>query len=165
MWQLFNRLIDTLAVLAAVMMCVLVLLICADVLARATAWFQLPWSVEVSGLMLGLMTFLAAPWVLRENGHIAIDLVTNALPPRAKEAAARVAMGLGAAICLTLVYLSTRLLMDAYADQLLVFGTLVYPEWWVYVVPPPIFLLLTIIFARRMMSEDAIADLPAQKDL
>ncbi|MEZ5741688.1 MAG: hypothetical protein R3E68_21160 [Burkholderiaceae bacterium] len=38
----FDRLIDALAIFAGLLMCLLVILICADVAARSTRWFSLP---------------------------------------------------------------------------------------------------------------------------
>jgi len=50
------------------------------------------------GIEVGLMaaTFLAAPWVLKKNAHVAVDIVTASLTPRIQRPLHIVTMSLGA---------------------------------------------------------------------
>ena len=52
----------------------LVLLICLDVTARSLRLFATPWTLDIAQYSLYLITFFGAPWVLREGGHISIDV-------------------------------------------------------------------------------------------
>ncbi|HEX6320919.1 MAG TPA: TRAP transporter small permease subunit, partial [Burkholderiales bacterium] len=64
----FDALIDALALAAAALLCALVVLILIDVAARYLRLFSIPWSFEATEYMLYAITFLGAPWVLREEG-------------------------------------------------------------------------------------------------
>ncbi|MGI0029360.1 MAG: TRAP transporter small permease subunit, partial [Nitrososphaera sp.] len=63
-----DRLIDALVLVAGALLCALVFLILVDVMARYLRWFSLAWGLEASEYMLYAITFLGAPWVLREQG-------------------------------------------------------------------------------------------------
>ena len=64
-----DRLVEALALVAGALLCALVVLVCLDVAARTFKLFAMPWSLDVSEYALYAITFLGAPWVLRENGH------------------------------------------------------------------------------------------------
>jgi TRAP-type C4-dicarboxylate transport system permease small subunit len=100
--------------------------------------------------MLYAITFLGAPWVLREEGHIAIELVVERLTPRARRLARRLTDALGAAICALLFYYACRVLWRSYETQTMVQKSFVFPEWYVFVAVPPVMLLLCAIYLRRI---------------
>jgi TRAP-type C4-dicarboxylate transport system permease small subunit len=45
----------------------------------------LSWSEEVSKFLMVWLTFTGAPLALRHGGHVAIELLPNALPPRLRQ--------------------------------------------------------------------------------
>jgi TRAP-type C4-dicarboxylate transport system permease small subunit len=100
--------------------------------------------------MLYAITFLGAPWVLRENGHIAIELVVERLPARARAAARFASDGLGALVCAVLAYYAGRAFWRSYSSGNLVYETFVFPEWYLYWLAPLVFLLLLLLFLRRL---------------
>lgn len=123
-----------------------------DVATRTFRLFAMPWAPDFSEYALYGITFLGAPWVLREEGHIAIELLVERLAPGPQRAARRFAQLLGAVVCAALLYYACRQLARSYAAQNLVYETFVFPEWWQYVLPPPIFLVLLALFVRRLFS-------------
>jgi TRAP-type C4-dicarboxylate transport system permease small subunit len=147
--------VDALAVVAGALLCALVVLVCLDVATRTFRLFAMPWAPDFSEYALYGITFLGAPWVLREEGHIAIELLVERLTPGAQRAARRFASLLGAVVCAALLYYACRQLWRSYAAQNLVYETFVFPEWWQYVLPPPIFLLLLALFVRRFFARAA----------
>ena len=144
----FDGLIDALALAAAVLLCALVVLILADVAARYLRLFSITWSFEATEYMLYAITFLGAPWVLREEGHIAIELVVDRLPPRPRRAVRRIADFLGATVCVVLFYFACRVAWRSYESATLVHKSFVFPEWWVYAGMPPVLLILLGVFLR-----------------
>ena len=154
MRRVFNRLIDLLAVVAGVLLGVLVVLICVDVFARSTRVLSLPWALDVAEWALFLITFLGAPWVLREQGHIAIEIFVARLPRRAARVVAGFANMLGALVCAVLFVYSVRQLSRSFESGNLIHETFVYPEWVQYSVPPPVFLLLLALFVSRLFRAD-----------
>lgn len=145
----FDRLIEALALLAGVLLCVLALLVCLDVATRGLKILPMPWTLDVSQHALYVITFCGAPWVLREQGHIAIELVVERLSPPARVAARYLADAVGALVCSVLLYYACLVLARSYRAGNQVYETFVYPEWWQYVPAPPVFLMLLALYVRQ----------------
>lgn len=153
----FDGLIDALALAAAALLCALVVLILVDVGARYLRLFSLPWSFEATEYMLYAITFLGAPWVLREEGHIAIELVVERLPPRPRRVVRRMADLLGATVCVVLFFFACRVAWRSYESATLVHKSFIFPEWWVYAGMPPVLLILLGVFLRWLVRPPAHA--------
>ena len=143
--------VDALAVVAGVLLCALVVLVCMDVTSRAFHLFAMPWAPDFSEYALYGITFLGAPWVLREEGHIAIELLVERLAPAARRVARRIVEALGALVCAALFYFACLQLWRSYASHDLVYETFAFPEWWQYVLPPPVFALLSALYLRLLL--------------
>lgn len=146
----FDRLIDALAVAAGALIVLLTVLVVFDVGARSLRILTLPWSLEATEYMLYAVTFLGAPWVLRENGHIAIELVVECLPARTRAAVARLTDMLGAAICAVLLYYACRVTWLSFQSGIMVQKSFTFPEWVAYAGIPPVMLILLGIYLRRL---------------
>lgn len=144
-----DRLVDALALAAGALLCALVVLICMDVAARTFTLFATPWTLDITEYMLYAITFLGAPWVLREDGHIAIEIFVERLAPRARRAVRRGSDAFGALVCAVLLYYACRMWWRSYASKNLIYETFVFPEWYLYCIVPPVFLLLLLLFLRR----------------
>ena len=144
-----DRLIDALAIVAGALVCALVVLILIDVVARYLRWFSLAWGLEASEYLLYAVTFLGAPWVLREQGHIAVDLVVERLSERGRRIARLATDALGAVVCAVLLYYACRVAWQSYAAGTMVHKSFVFPEWLVFAGMPPIFLILLAVYLRR----------------
>jgi len=147
----FDALIDALALAAAALLCALVVLILVDVAARYLRLFSIPWSFEATEYMLYAITFLGAPWVLREEGHIAIELLVERLPAAAQRLVRRIADLLGATVCVVLFYFACRVAWRSYESATLVHKSFIFPEWWVYAGMPPVMLMLLGIYLRWLL--------------
>ncbi|MEX2198370.1 MAG: TRAP transporter small permease [Burkholderiales bacterium] len=144
----FDLLIDALAVVAGALVVLLTVLVVIDVGGRSLRLFTLPWSLEATEYMLYAVTFLGAPWVLRERGHIAIELVVERLPPRGRAAAAVLAELAGAGICALLFFYACRVVWQSYASGIMVQKSFAFPEWLAYAGIPPVMLILFAIYLR-----------------
>jgi TRAP-type transport system small permease protein len=142
-------LVDALALVAGALLCALVGLICMDVAARTFKLFPTPWTLDIAEYTLYAITFLGAPWVLREDGHIAIEIVVERLAPAARAAVRRATDALGAVVCAVLLYYACRSLWRSYTSRNLVYETFVFPEWYLFCIAPPVFLMLLALFLRR----------------
>jgi len=145
-----DGLVNLLALLAGAMLCALVVLICMDVTARTLRLFPTPWTLDIAEYLLYGITFLGAPWVLREEGHIAIEIAVERLPPGPRALLRRIVDGFGALVCAVLCYYALRTFWRSYSAGNLVQETFVFPEWYLYVIAPPTFLILLLLFLRRM---------------
>lgn len=145
-----DLLVDALAVLAAAQLCALVVLVVVDVAARYLRVFSLPWSLEAAEYMLYAITFLGAPWVLREQGHIAIELAVEHLAPGPRRVARRIADALSGLVCLLLVVFSAVVTWRSWQSGVMVQKSFVFPEWWVYAGMAPVLLVMVALYARRL---------------
>ena len=127
-------------------------LILADVAGRASGLFTIPWKIDVAQYLLYFATFLAAPWVLREGGHVSVDLIVSMLPPRVADALARVAALIGLGCSAALVWYSVRTLAQSHAAGTRVYKSLIFPEWYLYLPGPLVFALTGLIFARTALA-------------
>jgi C4-dicarboxylate transporter, DctQ subunit len=60
---------------ASLMMCGLVAIVCADIFMRYFLRSPFIWATELTEIFLLQITFLGAAWVLREDGHVVIDVI------------------------------------------------------------------------------------------
>jgi TRAP-type C4-dicarboxylate transport system permease small subunit len=144
----FDLLVDALALVAAALVVLLTALILLDIAARYLRLFSLPWSLEASEYMLYAITFLGAPWVLREEGHIAIELVLERLPPLWRARIRRLTDALGAVVCALLLYYSCRVAWRSYDAGTMVRKSFEFPEWYVFAGVPAVMLILLGIYLR-----------------
>lgn len=155
----FDRLIDWIGVAAGVMLVSLVVLVCIDVFVRnVVASISVPWIPELNEYLLYAITFMGSPWVLRERGHIIVDLVTQTLSPKNRRRAEFLTNAMGAFVCLVLCYYSVAVLIRSYNAGNQVVKTYTFPEWWPMVIVPPVFLLLAIIFIRWLVRPPGVID-------
>ena len=122
-------------------------------MARNLGLGTLPWILEVSEYVLPLATFLVAPWLLRRNEHVRLDVVlqlARGRPGRALELCCNL---LGLAICAVLVLYGARTILNSAEQGAMVLKSVVFPEWWLYAPVPLCFALLCIEFGRRLAAK------------
>ena len=64
---IFGRLLDTLAIIAALILLAMVVIVSADIILRNLFGRGFTWANEVSEYALYIMTLLTAPWLLRRK--------------------------------------------------------------------------------------------------
>lgn len=74
----------------------------ADVLMRKFLLMPIKGSVEVTEYTLIWITFLGAAWVLKEEGHVKVDVLLTSLKPRGQALLNAATSSIMAAICLFL---------------------------------------------------------------
>ena len=142
---LYARLLQGLAACAAVLLGASALAITLDVVGRNIGLAAVPWILEVSEYVLPVATFLVAPWLLYRNEHVRLDILLNAWPKLA-----HLCNAIGLAVCVVLVIYGVRTILNSADQGAMIFKSVVFPEWWLYVPVPICFALLTIEFVRRM---------------
>ena len=160
----FDLVVNGFAVVSGATLCALTLLICADVAARFSGAFTIPWSLEVAEYSLLIVTFLGAPWVLAQGGHISIDIVVERLTGSTRRRVVLASHAMGAVVCGVLVVFSTGAWWRSYSDGTMVHQTLVFPEWLLYAVPPPVFVMLTAIFVGWLRRPPGTSGASASSD-
>lgn len=130
---------------------IVAILICLDIGIRYFGLGALAWVIELSEYMMYAAAFLGAPWVLRQNGHVALDLLTSKLPdrPGRKVEILASAFGLLATVAMTVYGFSA--VYGAWHDNMVTVKTWRYHEW-ILLLPIPISgVLMAIEFVRRLL--------------
>ena len=107
--DVFNRLIDFLAGMGAVLVEGMMAVVCLEVIMRYILRHPQVWVVETSEYMLVFVTFLAAPWILRAEGHVKVDIIYNRLSRRTQSLLGVFSSMVGIFICLILSIYGTMI--------------------------------------------------------
>ncbi len=146
---LYGKLLDALAVIAALILLAMVAVVTGDILLRNLFVKGFIWANEVSEYALYLITLLTAPWLLRRGQHVRLDLVLTALPRQIAwivEAAGDI---VGFLVCLGMIRFGALMTLDAFRAGSITIKNLVFPEWWLLAPLPVTFVLLAIEFVFR----------------
>ncbi|HJR68742.1 MAG TPA: TRAP transporter small permease [Gammaproteobacteria bacterium] len=123
---------------------------------------SLVWSLEATTYSFAWLVLVGMSYGVRTNAHIAVDLLTSRLPPRAGRLVAVLALCCGLAYCALMIYGSGQFL-----DRLMTLGTdardIPLPRWLLTGIMPIAFLLLALrlvqaarpLFATRDSSSAA----------
>jgi TRAP-type C4-dicarboxylate transport system permease small subunit len=146
----FERLLNALAVVAALVLLAMVILVTTDIVLRNLTRTGFPWSNEVSEYALYLITLMTAPWLLRRGQHVRVDLMLTMVPPRVAwmmEAASDV---LGIGVCLFLARSGAIMTYQSWQLGSITIKNLIFPEWWLLAPLPVAFVLLAVEFVFRL---------------
>ena len=147
--SLFGKLLNLLAILAALTLLAMVVMVTADILLRNLTRTGFPWANEVSEYALYLTTLLTAPWLLRRGQHVRIDLVLTFVPAKVAWLMEGLSDVLGFIVCLVMMRYGIKMTIDSAMLGSITIKNLVFPEWWMLWPLPVCFALLAAEFAFR----------------
>jgi len=78
-WRFFDRVTDLMAILAGVIMAFITAAICYGVVMRYFLMSPSIWVVQTCEYALLWMVFLGTTWLLREKGHVGVDIIYSHL--------------------------------------------------------------------------------------
>jgi TRAP-type C4-dicarboxylate transport system permease small subunit len=145
----FAKLLNALALLAALTLLAMVVMVTADIVLRNLTRTGFPWANEVSEYALYITTLLTAPWLLRRGQHVRIDLMLTVMPLRVAWLMEALADVLGFAVCLVMMRYGIKMTMDSAILGSITIKNLVFPEWWLLWPLPVCFALLAAEFVFR----------------
>ena len=146
----YSRMLDALMLVACFLLLTMTLLIGGDVLLRNIGLGGIPPSNEISEDIIYLLTLLAAPGLLRQGGHIRVDIILRALPAKVGWLLEWISDVIGVICCLYFVWYGTRVAVASFESGALSIKTLILPEWWLLAPMPLAFVLLGVEFLFRM---------------
>lgn len=121
----YNRVLDAMAALAGVLLVFVMVSVSADVAGRYVFGRPIGWVVEFTEYILLYIPFLAMAWLVREGGHVRIDVVLQALGPGTRSLV-NAATSLAAALtCGVAAYWAVLTAWDNYQRDVLTVG--IYP--------------------------------------
>ncbi len=115
--------------LAALCCAVMFVLLIADIVVRNFG-ISFLWPIEYSGFLMAFIVFLPLAGVTRRREHMAADFFINGIGGRTETFSRRIMIPLATLIfCLVLLYLGTKMTMEAWEDEARSTGPLRTPIW------------------------------------
>ncbi len=146
---LFDLILGAMVYAAAAILLAITVAVCWDVLARAFASRPLPGVLELTEYGLLYITFLCAPWVLRNEGHVTSDLVVSSLSLKKQGWLTAVTSLMGGAVCLILTWFGTVVSLDKLRMGSYQPTAMETPDFPIFVIIPIGSFFLFIQFVRR----------------
>lgn len=123
--------------------------VCMDVVMRY--FFNRPtsWVIEIGEYLLLYMTFLGAAWVLKQEGHVTVDILMMRVSPRARAKMEAAGSLVGVFVCLILVWFGTIETWDNFERGVRNPSILEFPKTPLLAIIPFGSFLFMIQFIRR----------------
>lgn len=145
-----DHILNGLVFIAGLCLAFIVVSVCTDVIGRAVFNLPIQWVCEIAEYLLLVITFFAAAWCLREEGHVEMDIVTIQLPTKVQYFMKVLTSVMGVCLCGVLCYYSALVSWDLYRRGLYYPTLLEVPKAPVIAVLFLGFFLLCIQFTRRI---------------
>jgi TRAP-type C4-dicarboxylate transport system permease small subunit len=146
---LVNLLTDIAAVISGVLVCILVVMITISVLLRYYFQLSVGWSTELAEYFIYIVAVLGAPWVLRKDAHVVVDVVINLLPPGLKRWVGVAVNLLGAFIGFGLLYYSGLATYENFVKGTLVIRVMPIPRYLLLLFIPIMSVLVSLQFLHK----------------
>lgn len=146
----YDGLIYGMAALAAFLMAAMMVVICIDVLLRNLGYQSSAHFFTFTEYALLMVPCMGAPWLVREKGHIYVELLLMSLSQRVR---ARMTFAIGLAciaLCLVLAWYGFGITWQNYVEAEKDVRSLDMPRWMVVVWIPLGFLLMAVEFVRHL---------------
>ena len=101
---IFDVVIRAFLFVSGVLLTLIMLAVCTDVVMRYLFNRPIFWVAELSEYSLLYITFLGTAWLLKQDGHVKIDLFTSRLAPKKRERLAIVSASIGVFISAVFTY-------------------------------------------------------------
>jgi TRAP-type C4-dicarboxylate transport system permease small subunit len=144
--KLQGYLVDALAVVAGCIVISVPAVIIYDVAARNFGWESPAWPVPYSEYALLYITLFTAPWLLRSQGHVSIDVLRRSLQPGARRALEIVIYLICLLVSVTISVFAFKQMVFTYGAGQLDARGVNFPRWLLYLPLLISFTLMSIEF-------------------
>ncbi|WP_313164878.1 TRAP transporter small permease [Sedimentibacter sp.] len=152
-----NRVIDicieALSAIAALSLAFLLIGICYSTFSRFALNKPLSNLVEYSTYSLLYVTFLGSPKILKNKGHINLDIVINYLPEKANNVLSMIVNVAGTIISACIFYFGLLVVTDNYNFKIKVMDSMATPMWLLTIVIPVGMFFITIQYVRNFFDD------------
>lgn len=152
----YNFLIAALAVLAGATIVLGFVLIIVDVTLRTVGQRPPAFTSAVVEYMLLYFTLFAAPYLVRNKGHVYVDALVARLSGRVRGAVEKLAYVVCIATSLAFAVIGFKLAFDAVVSGSIEERSIDVPSWVDYAPVGPVFLLVAIEFTRYLLGKDSM---------
>lgn len=154
--RVWDQMISGLAACAGVITGLVCLLIVYDVIARNLGLQPPASTVALTEYALLYLTMSAAPWLVRERGHIVAEIVYRHYPESLRRAADLIILLICCAVALLVAVLAFVLMMEALQRGEIEVRSLDTPRWVLFLPICCGFALMSIEFARLAVCGESL---------
>lgn len=151
--RVLNKVIDwcilALAAIAGAVLLFLLLAVCFATVSRALFNEPFAFLIDYASYALLYIAFLGAPWLLSKRGHINIDMVINALSPKAKKIWQAALDLVLAIVCIVLCVIGFQLTKSNFVNRVIISDFLNTPQW-ILLISVPLGSFFTAVEAIRL---------------
>ena len=126
-----------------------VLIVSFEVLMRYFVQKPQVWTVEVCEYILFSLAFLGAPWLLKQGGHVSVDIVIEHLGSKSQNRLRLLSAATGVIISAIICWFSLMPAWDCYKSGVVVTKTLTIPKHYFLVLISIGYLFLLVEFVRQ----------------
>ncbi|KIN71050.1 TRAP dicarboxylate transporter, DctQ subunit [Sulfitobacter guttiformis KCTC 32187] len=152
--KIYLGVLYAMAGIAGAMLIWLMISVVTSVMMRNLGMQPFAWLFTSSEYAILYMTMLGAPWLVREKGHVHIELVTAALPGSARRAVSRFVAACCVAVCALLAWKGGELMLNNIARNDLDVRAYYFPKWILTAAFPISFGLMAAEFSRFVFGAD-----------
>ena len=154
--RLVGTIVAALAFIAGALLVWLMVAVVVSVAMRNVGMQPFAWLFLSTEYALLFITMLGAPWLVRERGHVYIELVTAALSPGARNVVSRGVSLLCVLVCIVLAWKGAELVATNIERGDFDVRAYFTPKWWLTVAFPVSFGLMGIEFARFVFGAELL---------
>lgn len=152
--KLYDTVLFGMAILAGLLLVWLMISVIASVLMRNAGLQPFAWLFTSAEYGLLYMTMLGAPWLVREKGHVHIELVTAALPARLRKIVSRGVAAACVLVCVILTWKGVDLVLTNIERGDFDTRAYYYPRWMLTITFPLSFGLMAVEFSRFVFGRE-----------
>lgn len=152
----YLSLLYTMAFVAGATLVWLMISVILSVLMRNAGVQPFAWLFTSAEYGLLYITMLGAPWLVREKGHVHIELVTSALPETARKIVSRAVAAGCVVVCLILAWKGADLVLTNIERGDVDTRAYYYPRWLLTITFPISFGLMAVEFSRFVFGPEVM---------
>ena len=152
--RIYDGLLSLMALIAAATLVWLMVSVVVSVVMRNLGMQPFAWLFTSAEYGLLYMTMLGAPWLVREKGHVHIELVTAALPPALRRIVSRIVAAGCVLVSLVLAWYGLELFLTNVERNDFDVRAYFYPRWMLTITFPIAFTFMAIEFARFVLGPE-----------
>ena len=148
-WKIFDSTIAVMMAVSSALVVLIAVAVTVDVLMRYIFSKTYAGLFEITEYSLLWITFLGAPWIMKNNGHVRVDLIVNKLPPHKRAWLTIIADFISIFLLITMTWYTAGLTLHDFRTSFTLSGILMAPKWPIEIIIPVGFFLLLLQVARH----------------
>lgn len=140
---------DIMAFLAGIILIFILLSVSMEVIFRDLFAMPQMWVTQITECLLLYITFLGSAWLLREDGHVKVDILLTRLGPRTGAFLGIISSVIGTIVSVVITLFGFSLTLRYFFKGTYTPTVLEIPLSWIIVIIPIGSLMLSIQFVRR----------------